>query len=65
MEFPRSPTKREKYKRDQVSLVISGLQDICLSTSIERVDELLEQDGFGYNYPTYVDDNDEMGTMGQ
>jgi hypothetical protein len=42
MEFPKHPTKRQLRNQQRVSVVISGMQDILLEPSPERLDQLLE-----------------------
>ena len=42
MEFPRNPSRRQRRQQEAVSITISGMQDILLEPSAERLDQLLE-----------------------
>lgn len=42
MEFPKHPTKRQRQRQRDIAAVISGMQDILLEPSAERLDKILE-----------------------
>lgn len=52
MEYPTSPSRYERRKQRDVSIVIKGLQDIALQASVERIEQISEALEDGYNYDT-------------
>lgn len=65
MEFPRNPTRRQQRQQHDVSIAISGMQDVFLEVSQERVEEIVDADLCGrveqlpstepgFNWDTFV-----------
>jgi len=42
MEFPTNPSRRQRRQQQEVQLAITGMQDVYLQPTPERLDEILE-----------------------
>lgn len=70
MEFPKNPTKRQRRQQISVSAVITGMQDVCLEPSPDRLEQILHT-AYDLPYPqlglaalTLVDVNKFTGASG-
>lgn len=60
MEYPRNPSERQRRRQQQISLVISGMQDTCLEVGFVPVEHTPDFDpvelGFIFHTPIRSDE---------